>query len=346
MAGRKQHFIQRLLLKGFSFDPSREPCHIWVYRKDGNCFAPALEGYGAERDFYGDPSASELDSRITDIESGRFDDFLDQLRHEPDSPVDAGRSTEFVVHVLLRSKNIRSMFVAGVEPLMARVMERLKVGDTLERLILSALRDDPTLLQSKLDSLGLPPPGTAELRERLAPILPILVKRILKQQKSALDSFLDGFQSKVAQLVADAQRKTLQDRLHDFSGARAEQLRTLDWQTKTVQGDLILGDSVVFAELSANTFKPFTEPGDSLSKVWLPFSSDRVLVGSPRGETITVDPSRVNIGAASCSFDAFCASKGPDFHSSLVSHIRTSTFSLDDSANEQVANEVLEKLIK
>jgi hypothetical protein len=79
MAGRKHHFIQRLMLRGFSYDYPSDPCHIWVYRSDGKIFSPATEGYGAEKDFYGDPDTNDLDDRITDLENDRFNSFLQSL---------------------------------------------------------------------------------------------------------------------------------------------------------------------------------------------------------------------------------------------------------------------------
>ncbi len=83
MAGRKHHFIQRFLLKGFAF-PIEDPKRVWIYPRGREPFAVALEGYGAERDSYGRADQPELDLKITEIEAKRFNDFLEGIRRGSD----------------------------------------------------------------------------------------------------------------------------------------------------------------------------------------------------------------------------------------------------------------------
>lgn len=346
MAGRKQHFIQRLLLKGFSYDAPRDPCHVWVYRRSGKPFPTALDGYGAERDFYGDPDKSNLDSRITNLESDCFNDFLIGMRDGADGSVDPVQAAAFAIHVFARSKNLRSMFTAGAEPLMARFREYLRTEGMLERLVESGMRENPGLFREKLGIAGVPAWKIAEIEPQITALYPTLAKAFVTKQRHVIDAFLDQFQGQVRDLVADGHRKTLHDRLHDFSGTRSAQLGALKWQTITVQQDLVLGDSVVFVELADGSFKPATEPDDALSRVWLPITAKRVLVGSSHNEEPVIHVPRINHGAAACSFDAFCASEGPDRHASLVPAIRTATFSLDATAIDQIAKEAITKLLK
>lgn len=345
MAGRKQHFIQRLLLKGFAHDPQREPSHVWVYRFDGNVFNSALEGYGAERDFYGHPDESDLDARITDLESNRFNELLEGLRQGLDRTVSAVDAASLIVHVIARSKNLRSTMTAGVRPLVTRCIRMLRSEDHLEKLLIAAMRADPATLLEKLGKTGLRPDECSVLAKRLAPLLPALAKEFIRQQSHVIDAFLSTFQAKVAELVAEGHRQTLHARLTDFTGTRVTQLREINWRRKTLSADLILGDSVVFVELEDGTFKPMTEPGDVVAHVWLPLSSRMVLVGSPTSHEPQIDSLRVNLGSASCSYDGFCAAAGPDAYRSLVPRIRTAVFKLNDADVERISNDAVARLI-
>ena len=313
MAGRKQHFIQRLLLRGFSFDAHQDPCHVWVHKRDGKIFAPALEGYGAERDFYGHPEESDLDSRMTDIESNKFNAFLKDLRRGPDRCIDPELASDFAIHVFLRSKNFRSMQAAGVEPLVTRIRDILKSGAMVEKLLLSGAREAQT-----------------------DPALQGFIKDRVNKRRPQIQSYLDNLSRMASQLVTNQHRQVLQARLNDLSGTRRAQMLGLQWNVVTTVNDLVLGDSVVFAELTNGTYKPVTEPNDALARIWLPIQCSRVLVGSAPGHDLPPDASRINQGAAACSFDAFCASTGPETHKHLTPLIRTCTFSLDDAAIERV----------
>ena len=99
MAGRKQHFIQRLLLKGFAFNAPNGTNRVWVYPKEGKIFPSALEGYGAERDFYGRPGESKLDDGISEQENKRFNNFLKSLARNL-----------IGICVLMRRLNLQYMF--------------------------------------------------------------------------------------------------------------------------------------------------------------------------------------------------------------------------------------------
>jgi hypothetical protein len=252
MAGRKHHYIQRLLLKGFSFNQPQTPCHIWVYRKDGRVFKSALEGYGAERDFYGGPEDPELDGEITEIESTRFNDFLRGLREGGDRDLNAVEATAFTIHVFFRSKNIRSILTAGLEPLMKRTQAKLNDPQILEELLASGIRQK---LEQRLKAAANAEVPRHQTTQTLQEISRLSARYFIAAGGPQLKAWLDGLQNLVPNFVATAHRSALHERLYDFSGTRIDQLHALRWRIMTTEGPLILGDSVVLTELADGSFK-------------------------------------------------------------------------------------------
>jgi hypothetical protein len=270
MAGRKHHYIQRLLLRGFSFNESQSPCHVWVYRKDGKTFASALEGYGAERDFYGSPESPELDGEITEIESGRFNDFLRGVRDGNDRDLDSVEATAFAVHVFFRSKNFRSILTAGLEPLMERAQSRLGDPQILEQLFSSGIRQNAEQALKAVENAGGLHSNMASNLKYVRENSQLYARQFMATSGRQIKQLLDALQNRVSDFVAAGHRKSLRERLRDFSGTRIEQLQALHWRVMIVDGPLILGDSVVLAELADGSFKSISEPGDDLARVWIP----------------------------------------------------------------------------
>ena len=343
MAGRKQHFIQRFLLKGFAFNAPNGTNRVWVYPKDGKIFPSALEGYGAERDFYGKPGESELDDGISEQEIKRFNKFLEESRTTSDQDLRADEAAEFAIHVFFRSKNIRSTLTTGLEQLMSHTRTQLRDPNILEQLLASGFRQKPEFLFSTFERLGLGQNGMSrESAERQS----ILLARIFLDAKGAqFEKLLNDFEQRVSDFVAIAHQKSLSERLNNFSGTRVQLLKSMRWIVLQTERHLVLGDSVAIAEIADGRFKPISEPTDDLVRVWLPVATNRVLVGTLNGESI-LDVDKLNRGSVSCSYHSFCAFEGPNEHQTLVPLIRTATFSLDHDAVERIVDECLAKAIE
>jgi hypothetical protein len=337
MAGRKQHFIQQHLIKGFSYDYPRDPCHVWVYRKDRSPFPTATAGYGAERDFYGKPGGESLDERITDAEAEHFNGFISLVRDGPLGAVDSTAATAFAIHVMARSKNIRSMLTEGVEAIMVHAGPIMSDPKFQEQLIVRSLREDPRMF-AKL-GLQLDADSRPSVARKVQKLLLKLARKFVRQKSSEIGVFMQTFLGNLREFVAEGQRRTLQKLLNELSGTRVRELQSLHWQSFEAPRPLVLGDSVVFVELTDGRFKTATEPGDQLRSVWLPVSSKRLLRGARGPDDESINVANINRGAVACSYDSFCAMDGPSAHVDLIPLIRTATFSLDEVSARRIALE-------
>jgi hypothetical protein len=328
MAGRKQHFIQKHLLRGFVADPAANHPHVWVYRHDGKLFFPSLNDYAAERDFYGN---SDLDDKITKMESVRINEYISFLRTGEDRDVGADEAAMFAVHVFARSKSIRSMVTDSIEPLMDRSMDALRSVDFQARMLLSEIRRNPTLMVKAMS----PEYSSFEHFARIK----------VEQRHADTLELLEKFRRGLRAAIAEGQNKILNAYI-ECEGGRRDFLSQLRWRRVSIpEPQLILGDSVVFAEMRDGSVKPVHEPNDELANVWLPLSSNLVLVGSS-GEALPVmDVDRINVGSASCSYDAFCALDGKK-HANLIGLIRRKTFTLSRDQMDEIVSDSLDKMLE
>lgn len=111
MSGRKQHFIPRVLLRGFARE-IRGTERVWVRHRERGAFESNVLDVAASRDFYsapaGDAVSLTLDDRITDYEN-QLAEALGRLRTAPEGPVDTGLATEVVSHLFFRTEAIRDL---------------------------------------------------------------------------------------------------------------------------------------------------------------------------------------------------------------------------------------------
>lgn len=327
MSGRKHHFIQKFLLKGFSLNPDAKTPQTWVYRRDGKTFLTALEGYAAERDFYGDPA---LDAQITDLESKHFTGFLTDLRSGADRQIDPDVASTFAVQVFARCKSYRAMIADSLEPMMAEANATIRTVEFQTQMALRAMRENSALLAEAIAS---PLSFEAFARQRV------------EQNQAAALKLLRESEAGVRSTVAAWQNQAIRERL-DFGGSRRDELRSLHWhRASATSGTLILGDAVVAAELADGTFKPVHEPGDTLVRVWLSIAAHLTMVGTRTASPPVADTEIINRGSAACSYDAFCAHEGPDARKDLVSLIRKGTFTLTRDQVQATIAKALRELV-
>src|SRR5438105_4323424 len=110
MAGRRHHTIPRFLLKGFASSLRGKEVYVWLYRKDAAGVETNINNVGVERDFYGRTEETDLDARMTHLETNVFSGLIDELRASRTNDDDAiydERIPELVVHLSVRTRQLR-----------------------------------------------------------------------------------------------------------------------------------------------------------------------------------------------------------------------------------------------
>ena len=102
------HYIPRFLLNNFSSRKSGNECYIWVFRGDGVVESNTRD-VAKQKYFHGDPDESSLESDIADGET-RFAELLQRIRERGVRAEDSASIAELVVHLTVRTKNLREGF--------------------------------------------------------------------------------------------------------------------------------------------------------------------------------------------------------------------------------------------
>lgn len=284
MSGKRQHYIPRLLQRGFLHDISDEAERTWLYRLDSDAKLVGIRSVGVEDWFYsrkaldGTPT---LDDAITDLECDLGASVGALRASAPGSSTDAGEAARTVVHLVMRTAHLRQIFAAGmaritneVEAMFtdsARLAEMIGLAEPMLASIVSdAIRDKA----AEFAPAGIP----AAFSERLITFeFRELGERLVEQTVAILGPIFPQMYEDIAGKMRDAHNSILETS-HESNGWVAA-LAAFEWSVEAGV-DLILPDAVALAREDDGPLMPllFTKAANARAVV-MPISSDRVLVG-------------------------------------------------------------------
>lgn len=288
MAGKRQHYIPRLLQRGFLHDSPDEAERTWLHRRDVEARLVGIRDIGVEDWFYSRRSADgspTLDDQITDIER-IVGPIVGRLRASaPGASIDPVEAAQTVVHLVMRTAHLRKIISVGMTNLTFEIgsiftnPERLAemiglTGSAPASAVLEAIRDSASELAAEGVPIAFAERAFAFLLrefgewlitqsiEMLGPLFPQLLSELVGKVRSAHNSVLAASPDNNGWLIA---------------------LTAFEW-TIEVGTDLILSDAVALAREDSGPFRPFllAKAVDSRAMV-MPVSSDRLLVGRAVG---------------------------------------------------------------
>jgi len=315
MSGRKQHFIPQSLLKGFGRPGKGAKVQVIAYTHDRGTFAAATDGVAAEREFYS-PLAVEgqgetLDDKITGYETS-LAHILSELRSfDADGIADAGKASEFVTHLVVRNDHLRKFMSSAATDLFGGFAEMFSDQDQAKAMLgLSG----PTPSAMVAEQLANVFADNAQLIETLGMSQEQFNAWAFGHSQANFGEFhaqmLGPLQQAfgealgaIAQTAAEAQRRSLGDSLSPE--ARIDNLKKFEWRVAHVAAPLILPDCVAVAtNAESNAFPLMLEEDDETDTIYVPLSSDRLLIGSKARQAV---PNTLNNTFAECSWDFFIA---------------------------------------
>lgn len=287
MAGKKQHFIPRALLRGFA-EFQRGTGRVWVTTRDQPPYRANTLDAAAARFFYTTPAerddGNDLDGIITAHET-HLADQITALRHAPIGQVaDAGPPAQIVAHLYFRTAATRSL----LSRLMLRTQEKKRELAT-PRVMLRFIGADgsrPTpRFEEFIDFLMAEPKWKASAIG--------IPRRVIRRKVFELaQKDPEGLVGPMARELAyetgflEAEHPSLAREAHVGSlgsgvvpSGMADRLGRLSW-TAEASADLPLPDTVALSSADGDRFQAlaFGNPEDERIVV-MPLASDRVLVG-------------------------------------------------------------------
>jgi hypothetical protein len=288
MAGKRQHYVPRLLQRGFLHDPSDEAERTWLHRRGADARLVGISDVGVEDWFYSRRSLDAtptLDDAITDLERDLGASVGALRASTPGGSIDAGEAARTVVHLVMRTAHLRRVISGGMASITNEIESMFTdparlggmiglSGPTLASVVSNAIRDSA----KELVPAGIP----AAFSERLIAFeLRELGERIVEQAIATLGPIFPRLFSGLAGKVRDAHNSILAT--SPKSNGWVAALATFEW-TVEAGVDLILPDAVALARDDDGPFMPllFTKAADARAVV-MPISPDRILVGRVTG---------------------------------------------------------------
>jgi hypothetical protein len=337
MAGPRQHILPRFLLKEFASRIDGDKIFTWVYWRNGKVLEVSIKDVSVEKYFYGKGAEISVDAEITALED-KFAIFLHELRRWPDrTEVTDPKIVDFITHLCLRTKHLRDSFRYPSEFLIDRMREYLSDENNIKALLLK----DPKIMEDALNEAikgnQLPP----SLQKKFKPLLPFMASTFLKKNKNIIQFFTQLFftqlKNSLPSMLKQAHIKALEEGL--VPEQRAEKYRSLKWFVSRSQNDLILGDvGCLFDIKGASRYKSLTFADDEVRNIFLPISSNHLLIGTPLHFLPAVDFEAINEAFATYSRDYFVSAESSPKMASLASRIGQEA--------DMISNEELEQILK
>ncbi len=287
MAGTRQHVLPKFLMKGFTSRVDGEKAFCWMYRKGAEPVEVNTRHIGVENSFYEAQNGLTADERITEAEGG-FSALVNSLRSMPTGArVVDPRIADFVSHLTGRSKGLRMGFQDAVAGIVDHLDDYLEAPSSIFNLVLMYPELIAEEIERGLASLSLNPGQRAMFEAMLIEKLPELLRHLAENPDPEFKAFLTEafiqFRKVIPAVVRKGQVESL---LKDPApGPRAELYRRLNWWLVQSISPIILGDIAVLFEVDGpRRFKFIDDKDDCLAAVYIPISSNRMLIGAP-GDT-------------------------------------------------------------
>lgn len=349
MSGKRQHYLPRFLLAGFSHRKTRKDYYCWAYRVDGKCYEVNIKNIGVEKFFYGSLSDTVVDDSITDIENN-LSALVENLRSSAGKTLDSKLSLlEFIVHISIRTRHMRESYSEAGNSLIDGIKEVMDTPEKLQNLILERIQSEPNFLKEvierELENRGLNALLADDAKKRINEIVveaaPYLVNNVSTEDCKNIHEALDYTKKIIPGHVKEGHLKALKKGL--TPDKRIEKLENLEWATiKFDSHSLVLGDVGVWAMCKDEDHAvPLAWAGDNVETVVLPISHSHVLIGRSEGATSFLDKTSINKTTISLSKEYFIASTST--HVELIPTIgELATMSLQNSVSKAV-DEVSQK---
>jgi len=339
MAGERQHYIPRFLLKGFSSRTTNQKAFVWYFRKGENPIEVSIRDIALEKSFYGETGKGSLDETITENEKD-YSRVIAQVREEGYiSQRNLDILTEFVFNLVVRTRNTRKGLTEVFGTFINMFSQNISNPHTAARLLKNYRKENKKEFRNQIrigvrKSLGYRNPKVEELAiwrmeenlekiGSLGPIYSTMLNKYLSQLQQ------EGEKAHKKALTRTYQREELSKRLAEY--------RRLIWSVKRFEPNVfIFGDigAVQFnfktKEFHSSIFNKMNEGALLLS-----IAHDTLLVGISDDNLTLPSPNDINTGIAELNMDFFVASSNGEREKAYSEIMGTRATLLDDkTANE------------
>lgn len=337
----RQHYIPRLLLKGFASRIDGKKVFAYLVRKDEANKDGAIEVSTADiavgKYFYGKEEENRLEPELAKRESvyGRMLDDLRSTRN--DHALTDNLVPEFVVSMAIRTKNLRDSFRDSASYIVGQLNKYFSSDANLRRFILKNREAKEKIFESLA--------GKLSRRDKKAFMknLPEILDRRGYELSRARNIFWQGMPDAVEKMCKKGHIAAMLS--NDVIPARLDSLSHLSWHLKAVEGNMVLGDICCLFEVnSKGTFRSLTCKSDKIMAVYLPISAGQIIVGMPDNHNRQVRVGAINAASARSSMSFVVSSKPVERTNNLFKQIGRDAGFFSGNELEQIVKRKIAKL--
>jgi hypothetical protein len=284
MSGKRQHFLPKFLLKGFSSRNVGDQIYVWAARKNSAVFEPNIDNVGVAGDFYGESGQGTIDEAITDTES-KFASLIESLRVETKIvPIREPTIADFVTHLMIRTKHLRDAFLDSSQQLFDCLLNLMADPASLQQMMDKHIRENPDHIKSRIDNIlkkvKLSKKRKLRLSRSLSDFATQHVLSHIYNVAPIFDEFRKVNRERLRVAIQDGHCRALMKAV--VPEPRAVECRKLCWYLITpTDEDMVLGDlGPLTEEMPGNKFRVLPSDPDKISRIYLPIASRHVVVGT------------------------------------------------------------------
>jgi Protein of unknown function (DUF4238) len=342
MAARRQHHVPQILQRGFGTRKGKE-AQIYIYSKNKPTFLTGTNNYGVEGDFYSIGSDNKTDLIVTEFEAKSQDAILFLQSGGNPEIIGKGTLSDIITHLETRTKFLREEFAFTSQKLVDELSKLFSNKIILSQILKSYLSKNPTILREYLDKISLDKSLQDFLMENSVTLLSDTIDQQAKSMANNAKFQFFEISSTLIKAIREAHIKSIRE--IGISEIRSKRYAQLTFRICEISdGELVLGDTMV-AFLTKSRLTPFLDKNDKLEAVWLPVTSNRILIGEsgPRVDRTTVEIVRI---LASTSYKSFIAKSNSEALNSLTPRIGRNAQIISRADTESIKRHMLDSLIK
>ena len=342
MAGHRQHFIPRLIQRGFNSRPGGDgEAWAWTFRADGKVYETTVTNIGVESDFYTRPGDTAVDDKITDAERefGKLTNMLRQGTADLRDPA----IPRMLVHFEIRTRSLRKSLVDVSERLVNQLLDAFCDETHLTRMITRHLQSHPEILvESFAKQSGgreTPPQLLAIVQEKMPDLIPVAAAFLLPQIKQQTTLLRPMLAKQLMDFAKTGHMRALAESIHPEP--RVARFSTLTYEVVPApEGTLVLGDSCIILFTDRSPLgRPISDKDDPVQAVVLPLTPRLMLVG--RATPRQIGEREAREAAIACSLEYFIAAENTQENRLAIGNIGRAAAPLGEADLEQIMASVL-----
>lgn len=338
MAGRKNHYVPQLLLRGFAVEGKKSP-QIYVYERDKPPRLTGTQNYAAQRDFYINEIDTSVDDRITDYE-GDVANYVHLLQSMNISPNEKKNETiNLIIHLQKRNKFIREEMASLTDVMLRSIKAHFSKETGVKNFINSQQLFQEVFLQEIQNRKDI----DINQKNIINAWLEINSKEILGDVSHDISDeifyLIEDFSSRIKGIVKESHLKSLAKDDGDIDSYK----QYIDLEYRLVHfssAELILPDSITAVLIGGDKIVPFATKEDVISEIYLPLSSTVALHGFKRTAEYR-EIEKLNRILASCAFNSFISQKDLKSLRKLTKRIGKNAKIMERAAMARVVKDAL-----